>query len=129
MNYLQLFDKEQGANNRIGLTSFSFSYNRLRHHRIHFWWGVGGIFIKERENNLEDTRAVTLNVGVNYYFKKPLSLYGTMQMGEINDTFGAVSEARIQVHLERYLLYAGYQDINFGDYEFSGVALGAGIYF
>ena len=129
VDYLQLFDKEQGADNKIGLTSFSINYNRLRHHRIHFWWGLGGIFIKESDDNLEDNKAFSLNLGFNYYFKKPLSLYGSMQMGEINDTFGAVSEARIQVHLERYLLYAGYQDINFGDYEYSGIALGAGIYF
>ena len=74
VNYLQLFDKEQGADNRISLTSFSLSYNRLRHHRIHFWWGIGGIFIMESADNLEDGRAFTLNLGVNYYFKKPLKI-------------------------------------------------------
>ena len=50
-------------------------------------------------------------------------------MGEINDRFGAMSQARIQVHLERYLIYAGYQDINFGDFEYGSLAIGGGIYF
>ena len=129
VNYLKLFDHEQVDNTTVEVTSFSLNYNRLRLPRIHFWWGFGGIFINESDDRLEDNKAFSLNLGANYYFTKPLSLYGTMQIGEINDIIGAISEARIQVHLERYLLYAGYQDINFGDYEYSGVTFGAGIYF
>lgn len=128
-SYLQLFDKSDDVTNKLGITSFNLSYNRLRHHRIHFWWGVGGLFLKESENTFEDNKAFTVNLGFNYYFKKPLSLYVETQMGEMNDSFGAVSQARIQVHLERYLLYAGYQDINFGDFEYGSLAIGGGIYF
>jgi len=129
VSYVQLFDKTDDTTNKLGFTAFNLSYNRLRHHRIHFWWGLGGVFLQETENTIEDTKAFTINAGFNYYFKKPLSLYVETQMGEINDSFGALSQARIQVHLERYLIYAGYQDVNFGELEYGSLAIGGGIYF
>ena len=58
-----------------------------------------------------------------------MSLYLETQMGNINDNFGAVSQARLQVHLDRLLIYAGYQDVNFGELEYNGVAIGGGVYF
>ena len=129
INHLQLIDKDSRIDNTIGITGFNISYNRLRHHRIHFWWGLGGLFVNEQRETIADTGAFTINLGFNYYFKQPLSLYAETQMGDINDSFGAISQARLQVHLDRFLLYAGYQDVNFGDFEYRGVAIGGGLYF
>ena len=129
VSHLQIFDQSDDQTNRIGFSSFNLSYNRVRHHRIHFWWGLGGLFLSESQQTVADDKAFVVNAGFNYYFKKPLSLYVETQMGEINDRFGALSQARIQVHLERYLIYAGYQDINFGEFEYGSLAIGGGIYF
>jgi len=128
-NYLHLFGEENGVNENIGITYFNVSYNRLRHHRIHCWWGLGGIFLRNQDEPISDNKTLSLNLGVNYYFKEPMSLYLETQMGNINEEFGAISQARVQVHLDHFLLYAGYQDVNFGELEYNGIAIGGGIYF
>ena len=128
-NYLNLFGTEDDVRENIGITYFNVSYNRLRHHRIHCWWGFGGIFLKDREAPISDNKTFSFNLGINYYFKEPMSLYLEAQMGNINDAFGSVSQARLQVHLNRFLIYAGYQDVNFGDLKYNGVAIGGGVYF
>ena len=128
-NYLHLFGEQDGINESIGISYFNLSYNRLRHHRIHCWWGFGGIFLKDQNEIVSDNKSFSFNLGLNYYFKEPMSLYLETQMGNIGEEFGAVSQARIQVHLNRYLIYAGYQDVNFGDLEYNGIAIGGGVYF
>lgn len=129
VSYLQLFDQTTEPTNNIGFTTFNLSYNRFRHHRIHFWWGLGGIFLNESNETTEDDKTFAFNLGLQYYFKKPMSLYLETQMGNINSAFGALSQARIQVHLDRYLIYAGYQDVNFGDFDYGSLSIGGGVYF
>ena len=129
ISHLQLIDKDNTEQRNIGFTSFSLSYNRFRRAKLHAWWGLGGIVVNERQPTLNDKAAFSFNLGLNYYFKRPLSLYLETQMGAINESFGALSQARIQVHVERFILYAGYQDLNFGDLEYHGVAIGGGVYF
>lgn len=128
-NYLHLFGQDDDVSENIGITYFNLSYNRLRHHRIHCWWGFGGIFLKDQRMPVSDNKTFSFNLGLNYYFKEPMSLYLETQMGNINEAFGALSQARLQVHLDRFLIYAGYQDVNFGDLEYNGIAIGGGIYF
>lgn len=128
-NYLHLFGQVDDVSTNISITYFNVSYNRLRHHRIHAWWGLGGIFLKDQRLAVSDNQAFSFNLGINYYFKEPMSLYLEAQMGNINEAFGAISQARLQVHLDRFLIYAGYQDVNFGALEYNGVAIGGGVYF
>jgi len=94
-NYLHLFGEEDAIKENIGLTYFNVSYNRLRHHRIHCWWGLGAIFLQNHNEPVSDNKTFSFNLGVNYYFKEPLSLYLESQMGNINDNFGSVSQARV----------------------------------
>ena len=123
---LQLFDseKDEGAEN-INITSFSLIYNRLRHHKVHAWWGIGGIWMDADDNSASPS----FNMGINYYFADPLSLYGEVQYADLNGELATIAQARIQVHLRRFLIYGGYHYINNGDLNIGSWVMGGGVYF
>ena len=40
---LQLFDSQKDdLSENVNITGFNVNYNRLRHHKIHAWWGLEG---------------------------------------------------------------------------------------
>lgn len=123
---LQLLDTEKADDaENINITSFSVIYNRLRHHKIHAWWGIGGIFMDADDN----TGSASFNMGVNYFFKEPLSLYADVQFADLNEEFATIAQARLQVHLKRYLVYGGYHYIDNGAINIGSWTIGGGIYF
>jgi hypothetical protein len=125
-NRLQYYeaDKPEGVEN-INLTSFSILYNRLRHHKIHAWWGVGGVWLDDEENS----SSPTFQFGANYFFTDPLSLYGEVQISGLNSEVATIVQGRIQVHLRRFLIYGGYHHVDIGDLEIGSWMIGFGAYF
>lgn len=123
---LQYFDTERdpGTEN-INLTSAAIIYNRLRDSKIHAWWGLGALWLDSDEN----FTSATFNVGANYFFKDPISLYGEAQLGVIDEDFVSMSQIRLQLHLKRYLIYGGYQSMQIGDLDRKGWMFGGGVYF
>ena len=63
------------------------------------------------------------------YIKKPVSVHGEVQTGWLNGAPTSLYQARLQVHLKRYLVYAGYQGINVDGFKSNNWAMGAGVYF
>ncbi len=123
---LQLFDNQKAdRSENIKITGFNANYNRLRHHKIHAWWGLGGVWMDADENS----SSPSFNMGANYFFKDPLSLYGTIQFARLNEQLATLGELRIQVHLRRFLLYGGYHSFQNGDLSISSWTIGGGIYF
>jgi len=123
---LQYFDSgKPDDTENVNLTSASLIYNRLRHHKIHAWWGIGGLWLDADEN----AGSFSFNAGANYFFKDPISLYGEAIFAGLNDEFAALVQARIQVHLRRYLFYGGYHHTNIGVINIGSWIIGGGVYF
>jgi len=128
LSHLRLVEKLNGeAENfdHLGFTTFSINLNRVRHRNFHWWWGMGAMNMDGEENHT----GFALNTGMTVYIKKPISLHGEVQSGWLNGAPTSLFQGRLQVHLDRYKVYAGYQGINVDGFWSNNWALGAGVYF
>lgn len=129
LSHLRLIERlEDGSDDKfdhLGFTSFSVNFNRIRHRNIHLWWGLGLMNMDGEQNHT----GFALNTGMTLYIKKPLSLHGEVQTSWLNGAPASLYQARLQVHLKRYMVYAGYQGINVDGFWSNNWAMGAGVYF
>ncbi|MCC6723717.1 MAG: hypothetical protein IT258_04355 [Saprospiraceae bacterium] len=134
VNHLQLFETLDAPNSadettdHFSITNFSFGYNRVHHSRFQLWWGGGLMLLNPGKESLL-YGSPTLNMGLTWYIKRPLSLYADGQIGFPNGVYARQHQARVQVHLKRYMIYAGYQGTKVGDVSIPSAALGAGVWF
>ncbi|MEM8909678.1 MAG: hypothetical protein AAGD05_17655 [Bacteroidota bacterium] len=129
LNHLHLFETlSDGEHISVSFTNFTAQYNRLRGARAHFWWGLGLTYAKEE--GFDGEWGSSLGVGTTLYLKKPLSLYGDFKLNYFVEDlpFTPVSDVRLQVHLKRFLVYAGFQHIG-GIYDWTTWSMGMGFYF
>lgn len=126
VNRLQLFEQlEDGGNDHFSITTFNLEYNRVRGSQFHLWWGAGLMLLDGK--NLYGSPSMT--VGFNWFFKKPLSLYADTQFGFPNGTYARQHQVRMQVHLNRYMLYAGYHGLRVGSERVPNLTIGTGMWF
>ena len=111
LNHRQLYQGNDLLQaNKIGISNFSFQYNRLRNRRFNLWWDVGLSRFKE-----EDTSDLGLSAGagLSWFFKQPLSLHTSYRYHEFLDAGSGLSTFNInlQLHLKRYFISVGYQNL------------------
>ncbi len=128
-NHLQLVERlEDDAENQydwLGFSTLAVQYNRLRHHRVHAWWGLGA----SRMSGEENYWGPALLGGMTWYIKKPLSLHLEAQSMWFNGAAVQSYQARLQAHVKRFPIYAGYQGIVVGGNHFPAWTLGTGVWF
>jgi hypothetical protein len=125
VNRLQLLETLDNGTDHFSITNFNFQYSRIRHPRFHLWWGVG-LMLLDGEFLYG---SASVSTGFTWYFKKPLSLHAETQIGFPNDVIARQHTARIQAHLGRYLIFAGYQGLRAGDVRQPNWAMGGGVWF
>lgn len=126
VNRLQLFEAlESGGSDHFSITNFNVQYNRIRHPKFHLWWG-GGLMLLDGQALYGSPSA---SMGFTWYFKKPLSLYADTQFGWPNGVYSRQHQARVQVHLDRFMVYCGYQGTRVGNVRIRNWAIGSGIWF
>lgn len=128
INHLQLvesFDNQGDKTDQLAITNMSIQFNRIRHHRIQGWWGLGAMLLNGERNYASPSFVA----GTTIYFMKPLSLYLDTQIGIPNGTVATQTQARLQVHLDRFKIYGGYQGTRIGGLFEPNWTLGAGIHF
>ena len=125
-NRLQLYEVlEDESNDWLSFNNFNVQFSRVHHPRFNLWWG-GGLMVVDGE----DTEAsASLSGGFTWYFKKPLSLHAETQLGWPGNTFSRQHQARVQVHLNRFMIYAGYQGTKVGDVGVPSWSMGTGVWF
>lgn len=134
VNHLQLFetlDEPVGGGTRtdhFAITNFNFGYNRVHHPKFQLWWGGGLMLLNPGKESLLYGSA-TLNAGLTWYIKRPLSIYADGVIGFPNGAYARQHQVRMQVHLERFMLYAGYQGTKIGTVSIPSAALGTGVWF
>jgi hypothetical protein len=134
VNRLQLFetlDEPSGGGTRtdhLAITNFNFAYNRVHYPKFQLWWGGGLMLLNPGKESLL-YGSPTLNAGLTWYIKRPLSLYADGVVGFPNGAYARQHQVRMQVHLKRFMIYAGYQGTKIGDVAIPSAALGTGVWF
>ncbi len=137
VNHLQLLEvldnvkgsgPSETSTDHFTITNFNLSYNRVHHEKFQLWWGVGLMLLNGGGNEVL-YGSPSVNVGFTWYFKKPLSLYADTQIGGPNGVYARQNQVRMQVHLKRFMVYAGYQGVKVGDVGLPSVAVGSGVWF
>lgn len=127
MNRLHLYeDLGLGENQLYSFTNISFQYNRVRNHRIHFWWDLG---VTKAAHGYDEWGG-SAGLGTTIYIKKPISLYAAARWTYFREELNTVSnyDLRLQMHLKQFLIYGGMQRIG-GDVDWTKWIIGTGIYF
>ena len=126
-NHLELFEPLENQNGveRLSMTNFNVQINRIHHPKFNFFWG-GGLMLLDVDPVYASP---SLSGGFTWYFKKPLSLHTEAQIGWPNNNYARNHQARIQVHLDRFMVYAGYQGTKVGGVSVANWAMGTGVWF
>lgn len=127
VNHLQLFEtlEEEDGTDNLSITNFNVQVNRVRQPKLDLWWG-GGLMLIERELMYGSP---SISGGFTWYFKKPLSLHAETQMGWPNGVFSRQNQVRVQYHLDRFAISAGYQGTKIGNVGVPNWTLGSSVYF
>ncbi len=125
LRLIEVLDNQGDKSDHLSITNVSVQFNRIRHHRIQGWWGVGAMVI----NGEQEYASPSFVAGTTIYFLKPLSLYLDTQVGYPNQTIATQTQARLQVHLDRFKIYGGYQGTRIGEIFEPNWTLGAGVHF
>lgn len=126
VNHLYLFETlESQPDDRFSITNFNLQVNRIRHPKLHLWWG-GGVMLLNGDRLYGGP---SMSGGFTWFFKRPLSLHAETQIGLPNGVFARQHQVRMQVHLDRFMIYAGYQGFKAGSVGVPNWALGSGMWF
>lgn len=132
VNHLQLLetldDNPDGGVDHFAITNLNLAYNRVHREKFQLWWG-GGLMLLNGGGNEVLYGSPSVNAGFTWYFKRPLSLYADTQIGAPNGVYARQNQVRMQVHLKRFMVYAGYQGVKVGNVGLPSVAVGSGVWF
>ena len=128
LNHRQLFEGDVLSEaEKIGITNFTFQYNRLRNRRFNLWWDVGLSRYEERD---ESDWGISGGLGFSWFFKQPLSLHTGYRYHEFLDAGAGLSSfnIRMQLHLKKYFISGGYQNLG-NRISINTWLMGGGMYF
>lgn len=126
VNHLHLFETlEDQEYDRFSISNFQMQVNRIRHPKLHLWWG-GGVMLLSGDQLYGGP---AMSGGFTWFFKRPLSLHAETQIGLPNGVFARQHQVRMQVHLDRFMIYAGYQGFKAGSTGVPNWSLGSGMWF
>ena len=124
LELFETFDRKEGID-RLAMTNFNVQFNRVHHPKFNLFWGAGFMLL---EGDV-DYGSPSLSGGFTWYFKKPLAIHLESQIGWPNGSYARQHQARMQVHLNRYMIYAGYQGTKVGGVHVANWAMGTGVWF
>ncbi|HFA48877.1 MAG TPA: hypothetical protein ENJ95_07660 [Bacteroidetes bacterium] len=125
-NHLQLFeDLDDGGVDLLSMSNLNLQFNRVHDPKFNLFWG-GGLMLLGGGTTYASP---SLSGGFTWYFKKPLSIHAESQIGWPNGTYARQHQARVQVHLDRYMIYAGYQGTKVGSVSVANWSMGTGVWF
>ncbi|MFC2088992.1 hypothetical protein ACFLSX_05260 [Calditrichota bacterium] len=122
--YTDLTEKMKTRYDHLKLYDIFINYNRLKHERISFWWGIGmkGI-LGDRPYN-----GFAINAGIEIFPIAPVSLSSNFNLGFLNGTEVYDFSIKLKYHIERFQLSLGYQKFAVGLSSINGITFGFGFY-
>lgn len=131
LQLLELLDNPDGtvgSSDHFSITNFNLSYNRVHHRKFQLWWG-GGLMLLNPGKDALLYGSPSVNGGFSWYIKRPISLYADGQIGYPNGVIARQNQVRVQMHLKRFMVYAGMQGTRIGDVRMPSMAVGTGVWF
>ena len=125
VDYSLFMEKLETETDYLHLINIFINYHRVRIERWTFWWGLGSKGIIG-----EDSRfGAAFNLGTLIYPAQPISVKAEYNIGSINST--SVQELLLQVnyHMNRHVIYLGYQKHKCGSADLDGIISGYGVHF
>ncbi len=123
--FSDLTEQLRTRKDHLQLYSAFINYNRLRVEKAAIWWGLGFKGLNGDEVNT----GFAFNVGGEFYLAKPLSLHLNYNGGWINNTFLPEFYGALNVHIDRFALFGGYQYWSAGPISIDGLVSGVKVYF
>lgn len=128
LNHTQLFENRlRDETFKTGISNFSFQYNRIRNRRFNVWWDVGLTRFEEENVNW----GISGGAGLSWFFKQPLSAHVNYRYHDFLDGSQnglSVLELKLKLHLKRYFISTGYQNLS-NALRANSWMMGGGIYF
>jgi len=115
----------QETDDHLAFYDVYINYHRVRSESVMFWYGAG-IKGMQREN---EYYGPAVNMGMEFYPRRPISLTGMINVGRLNSRSVWGSMFRINLHLNRSIVYVGYEQFAAGQMSIGGGIAGFGFYF
>ena len=122
--YLRLTEDLERGSDYLELYNAFVNYNRLRTEPVAIWWGLG---LKGMRGSVSHT-GPAFNLGSEIYFKRPLSFHLAYSVGSLNSTGVSELYLRLNLHVQRFTLFLGYQNVSAGSADLNGLISGIGVY-
>ena len=127
VNQLRLYERRRVDNQKdqLVITNFNIQYNRIRSHKFNMWWGSGLMLLDG--NTLYGSP--TFTTGMNIFIKKPISIQADLQLGVPQGVVTTMSQVKVNAHLERFIISAGFSGLQIGESFEGSWSIGTGVYF
>jgi hypothetical protein len=127
INHLRLVENriDDDQKDYLNITNFNVSYNRVRLSKFSYWWGSGLMLLDG--NTLYGSPSFT--TGMDIFIRKPLSIHANLQLGAPNNTVTTMSQVKLQAHLDRFVISAGFSGLQIGSVFEGSWLIGSGVYF
>lgn len=125
IHFTDLTEELSTRDEHLKLYNVFVNYNRMRLQRWAFWWGLG---LKGLQGD-KTYNGFAFNLGTEIYPAKPVSLNFSYSGGFINDTYVPEFYGALNVHLNRFAIFAGYQYWSAGSAKIDGILGGVKLFF
>lgn len=125
LDFSDLTEKLKTREDHLKLYNVFINYNRLRLERWTFWWGLG---LKGLQGD-KTYNGLAFDIGTEIYPIKPFSIGMNYSGGFINGHYVPEFFSALNLHLNRFALFAGYQYWSAGSAKVDGLVSGMKVFF
>lgn len=125
IDYTRLSEQVKNGYDHLEFLNLFFNINRIKSEPFSLWWGLG---IKTLTGNSSHT-AFGLNFGAELFPVQPVSFSLLYNLGFFEGATVDDFNININLHINRFKIFAGYHKYRAGDIDFPGISAGIGVYF
>ena len=125
LGYLELNEKTNFTTDNFSLFSAMLNYHRIRTQKIDLWYGLGVMHVA---NNVNKT-GFAYGIGAEWFFKKPISLYASINSTVINQENLTKSNVLLKYYHKKTQFIGGYQKFKVTTIDVDTFSLGLGYTF
>lgn len=125
LNYTDLTETLRTRYDHLRLYNLFINYNRIRHERFSFFWGIGLKGIRGDSN----INAFAFNSGIELFPIEPVSFSLDYNIGLFPLATVDEFSANVNLHHDRWRFQIGYKNFRAGRLNIGGLTMGIGIYF
>ena len=125
VDYLQLFEKNNGISDSFSLFSAMINYHRIRTQKLDIWFGLGVMYV----GNDVKKAGFSYGFGAEWFIKKPISLLISHKSATINNRGVNKTKLVLKYHLKNYHVSTGYENFVLAVSSIDAFSVGVGVSF